>query len=178
MDDEQFRAALDPATRILRPGALAPPATAYVVFSQGRAVNFPVEALRMQAARFFGCDLGATIDKIVSSPPDVDATQLLVREKGTATETRMVFGQHATADLVANVAEAETRSRTFGMALLAARCPTLWFVECTKPDDRAALILAAVLASVGLGPILTADRQQAIGVKTARHWLADGFPAR
>ena len=43
----------------------------------------------------------------------------------------------------------------------------MWIVECEGAQDRAALFIAAIFASVFLGPILSADGEL-FGVRTAR----------
>ena len=64
------------------------------------------------------------------------------------------------------------------MGLLARRCKTVWLIARgtsappstrdvnASPDDRVALLIAAVFASVLLGPILDGD--EIFGVRTAR----------
>jgi hypothetical protein len=44
----------------------------------------------------------------------------------------------------------------------------VWLVETASEPDRAALLLAAILASVVLGPILSPDGRDLFGVRTAR----------
>ena len=55
-----------------------------------------------------------------------------------------------------------------GLALLARRCKTIWLVVREGPSDRLALHLAAILASLLLGPILDASAGELFGIKTAR----------
>lgn len=61
-----------------------------------------------------------------------------------------------------------------GLDLLAARCPFVWRIEAQGDDDRASLLLAAVIASVALGPILSPSRCSLFGVRTARERLEVG----
>ena len=49
------------------------------------------------------------------------------------------------------------------------RCGSIWIVEREGPEDRTALVLAAVIASVCLGPIL--GDGALFGVRTARVML-------
>ena len=51
---------------------------------------------------------------------------------------------------------------------MARRCQTVWLVARTDDADPLALRLAAILASVVLGPILDARGPELFGVKTAR----------
>jgi hypothetical protein len=66
---------------------------------------------------------------------------------------------------------AEARVGSSGLALLARRCPVVWTVEREEPEDALALLLAAILASLLLGPIFDRDAQALFGVKTARERL-------
>ena len=51
------------------------------------------------------------------------------------------------------------------------RCESVWLVEREGPSDRAALLLAAIVASVCLGPILGDAPRELFGVRTAREKL-------
>jgi hypothetical protein len=55
-----------------------------------------------------------------------------------------------------------------GLALLARRCPMIWRIASESSGDRLALRLAAILASVLLGPILDVRVPELLGVKSAR----------
>lgn len=79
------------------------------------------------------------------------------------------------ADDLALADEAEAR-KGGGLGRLAHRCPTVWLVERRTEEDPAALRLAAILASVLLGPILDARVPELVGVKTARERLVRGSP--
>jgi hypothetical protein len=59
-----------------------------------------------------------------------------------------------------------------GLADLAARCPQVWLVEREEPEDLVALRLAAILAGVALGPILSPGAGELFGPKTARERLS------
>jgi hypothetical protein len=52
----------------------------------------------------------------------------------------------------------------------------VWLVVREADDDRAALTIAAVLASMLLGPILAPDGREIFGVRTARLKL-EGRPS-
>lgn len=57
------------------------------------------------------------------------------------------------------------------MADLAARCRTVCLVESESDMDRAALCLAALAASILLGPIVPPTGDAIYGVRTAREKL-------
>jgi hypothetical protein len=61
------------------------------------------------------------------------------------------------------------------MALLAQRCRTVWLVTRETDDDRVSLGIAAIFASVLLGPILAPTGDELFGVRTARAKL-EGQP--
>ena len=55
-----------------------------------------------------------------------------------------------------------------GLVRLARRCEAVWLVERPEPSDALGWLLATILASVLLGPILDPDSRSLFGVKTAR----------
>jgi hypothetical protein len=83
---------------------------------------------------------------------------------------RSAFARPATEDDWAAADAAETRAGTFGLARLARRCGMVWIIAAEGADDALALRLAAILASILLGPILPLDGE-IFGVKTARERL-------
>jgi hypothetical protein len=172
MGEDAFRELLDPSTGLLRSGALRAPerTTAFTVFAQRPDAALDVAALRTQASRFFATKIGLTVDKQYDAfTPDTDAARIVVSsDDGTASGTRLVFGRPVhPADLVA-AEEAERAQNTSGMALLAQRCPTVWLVVREADDDRVSLTIAAIFASVFLGPILSPKGDELFGVRTAR----------
>jgi hypothetical protein len=58
-----------------------------------------------------------------------------------------------------------------GLVELAQRCPQVWLVESSEDDDPLALRLAAILAGVLLGPIVTRGGRALLGPKSARERL-------
>jgi hypothetical protein len=63
---------------------------------------------------------------------------------------------------------AEQRGRAAGMFQLAERCPTIWEVSAIDADSELArLNLCAILAAVGLGPVLPDDCSTLFGVRGA-----------
>ncbi len=179
LDEAAFRALLDDAG-ILREGALAPPdrAAAYTVFAQTRDARLDVDAIRRHAASFFDAKLGLTVEKRYGvSPPTIDAARVIVAsDDGAASGTRLCYARPTNVADLAAAEQAERTQRTHGMALLAQRCPTVWLVVREADDDRAALTIAAILASTMLGPILAPDGREIFGVRTARLKL-EGRPS-
>jgi hypothetical protein len=176
--EEEFRELLD-ARGVVRAGAFAPPARegTFAVFAQRPNACLDAEVLRGHAARFFGAKLGLTVDKRYGdAPPEADAARIIVAsDDGTAAGTRLCVARRADAGDVSAAEAAERAQGTYGLALLAARCPTLWLVVPEADDDRAALTIAAVFASVMLGPIVAPGGAEIFGVRTARMKL-EGAP--
>ena len=171
LSEEAFRALLDDRG-ILHQGALEAPARerSFAVFSQSPDVLLDVDALARQAARFFATKLGATVDKRYGDvAPNVDAARIVVAGgDGTSSGTRLCYGRAVeSADLLA-AEEAERAMDTYGLALLAQRCKTIWIVVPETEEDRAALTIAAVFASHMLGPILSPNGREIYGVRGAR----------
>ncbi len=175
LSEEAFRALLD-ERGILRRGVLEAPARerSFAVFSQRADVVLDVDALARQAERFFATKLGATVDKRYGDgggevAPEVDAARIVVAGgDGTSSGTRLVYGRAVeSADLVA-AEEAERAMGTYGLALLAQRCKTIWIVVPETEEDRAALTIAAIFASQMLGPILSPHGREIYGVRGAR----------
>lgn len=179
LTEETFRTLLD-ERGVLRPGALvAPPrARSYAVFSQRPDVVLDVDRLKQQAERFFATKIGLTVDKSYGSDiPLVDAARIVVSGgDGTASGTRLCYGRAADSAEVAAAEEAERIQNTTGMALLAQRCPTIWIIVPESEEDRAALTIAAIFASLMLGPIIAPGGQEVFGVRTARMKL-EGRPS-
>jgi hypothetical protein len=171
LTEEAFRAMLDDRG-VLRPGALAQPdrERSYAVFSQSPEVRLDVEVVKRQAEQFFATKLGITVDKRYGDhAPESDAARIVVASgDGTSSGTRLVHGRAADAADVAAAEEAERAMGTYGLALLAQRCKTIWTVVPEVEDDRAALTIAAIFASTMLGPILSPGGREIYGVRGAR----------
>lgn len=171
LSEERFRSLLD-AQGILRPGALSAPdsRSSYTVYAQRTDASLDLATLKSHASRFFGARLGFTTPKDYGQPrPLTDAANVvLASDDGRTSGTRLCFGRPA-ADEDRSAAEAaETAQNTYGMALLAARCPTVWLVSHDTENDPVALTIAAIFASVLLGPILAPSGSELFGVRTAR----------
>jgi hypothetical protein len=170
LDEESFRALLD-RDGLLRSEALAAPArdAAFTVFAQREDARLDVAAIQQNASRFFAAKIGLTVDKTYAAAPFVDAARVvLATDDGTAAGTRLCYGRPANASDHAAAEQAERAQGTSGMSLLAQRCKTVWLVVRESDDDRAALTIAAIFASVMLGPILAPDGQRLFGVRSAR----------
>lgn len=183
--EDELRAALD-ERGVLRPGALGAPARreAYTVFAQRGDACMDALAWQHHARTFFGARVGLTIDKRYEGAPRprIDAARVIIADEAGPGDVRFVFGRPRGADDLVLAEQAEARGGGAGLALLARRCGTVWLIGLEREDDRAALRLAAVLASVELGPILAPvdpddrrprDGPALFGVRTARA-LLDG----
>ncbi len=133
------------------------------VFVQQSALRLDAAALALHARRFF----------------DAGLTELRREDDGEGQRFAVSCPSLAVADDVTCVARsagepdwaeaeaAEARSRAGGMGTLARRCRTT--VEVTAGESpRAALLVAAIVAAVELGPIVSDDGAEIFGVKTAR----------
>lgn len=170
--EERFRELLDDRG-VVRPGALPPPdrTISYLLFAQRSDACLDMHAIKQHAQRFFATKVGLTVDKKCrDDPPMTDAARIVVAsDDGLVSGTRLCFGRAADMGDLALVEEAERSQGSTGMALLAQRCPTVWLIETAGgEEDRAALTLAAILASVLLGPIVPPKGDRVFGVRTAR----------
>jgi hypothetical protein len=170
-NDEELRALLD-EQGLLREGSLGapPPEAGFTVFAQATDARLPIDAWTDHAERFFGARVGLTVDKRYDGPPPrEDAARVVVAPHGATPGTRLCYGRPRSKDDLAR-AEVADRERT-GLADLARRCGYVWIVVREGEADRLALLLAAIAASVMLGPILSPDASELFGVKTARRKL-------
>jgi hypothetical protein len=171
MTEEAFRVLLD-ERGILRPGALSSPALdrSYAVFSQRADASLDIEAIKRQAERFFATRVGLTVDKRYDDVmPEQDAARVVIASgDGTSSGTRLCYGRPVDSADLAAAESAERAMGTYGLALLAQRCKTIWLVVPEVEEDRAALTLAAIFASQMLGPIMSPGGQELYGVRGAR----------
>ena len=129
------------------------------MFAQGGPGVSPDPAvLAEQARRFFRDLLPAPLGS-PGSPGSLEPRAIAVRP---ATEEVWTAAERA---------EERTGAAASGLSRLARRCATVMRVACASEDDRGALLLAAVIASVHLGPILDPARERIFGVRTARATL-------
>ena len=140
-----------------------------VVFSQRRDARIDLAAWNQHAERFFGTRLGLAVPKEYGPvAPVVDAAEFILWRAGASAVSRTAFARPREDEDLALADRAESRTGHTGLLLLAKRCPMIWSVPRDPAGDFDALRLAAILASVLLGPILDVDAAQLFGVKTAR----------
>lgn len=185
-DEDRVIASLFDERGALRDPMLAsthPAEGAFVVFGQRADSAIDEAAARSNARRFFGADLTLGPDREpATSHPEVDARWLrLTSDDPTASGRRVVYvrpaapADHARAE-DAEATAAREGQRAGGLSDLARRCPYAWLVLAPSDDDRVALTLAAVLATVLLGPIVTPSGRRIFGVRGARMALEAAPP--
>jgi hypothetical protein len=144
----------------------------YVVFAQSPDARIDIGAWTSHAERFFGTRLGLTADKRYApgQVPRADDARFVVAPDGETPGIREASARPCEAGDVALATRADERAGPggTGLALLARRCQTVWLVSRVVDPDPLALRLAAILASVMLGPILDPMTPELFGVKTAR----------
>lgn len=147
----------------------AAPARSYRVFLQRFEARFDAGTLETQAARFFGTKLGLMAPKRYgAAAPMADFARLAIAIPQRSTELRAVFMRPvrgADHDLASAL---EIERGATGLGGLARRCNMVAEIERLHDADLSALTLAAVFASVHLGPIMDLDARDIFGVKTAR----------
>jgi hypothetical protein len=176
--EEDFRSLLD-EHGVLRRGLLEAPArsAAFTVFAQRHDARVEAEIWRRHAAQFFDTRLDLTVPKDYAfDPPDTDMARVVVSTSEKPEVTRICYGRPRTDDDLHAAGQAEARVGAAGLGKLAQRCHTVWLVVTEGEQDAAALLLAAILASVVLGPILSPDGEELFGVRTARLKLERSEP--
>lgn len=150
----------------------APTADAgYLVFGQSTDGRTDIDAWNAHATRFFGTRIGLTSDErhaVAVSFPSVAPITFVVAPNGEPPGMRSASVRPREAADLALAEAADARAGGTGLALVARRCGVVWLVVCEERHDRLALRLAAILASVLLGPIFDATSGELFGVKTAR----------
>lgn len=144
---------------------------AFVVFAQRANVRVDIDIWNAHAMRFFATRIGLTTDKPYPSGeplPRIDEASFVVAPDGKLPGIRSTCGRPCEADDWALAQAADARAGNTGLALLARRCETVWLVLREAQPDLLALRLAAIFASVLLGPILDCRADELFGVKTAR----------
>jgi hypothetical protein len=146
--------------------------SAYLVFAQSADARVDIGAFSAHAERFFATRLGLTADKSYApgQAPRSDDAGIVIAPDGETPGIRHASARpRGDADLaLAATADERAGPGGTGLALLARRCQTVWLVSRVIDPDPLALRLAAILASVLLGPILDARVPEIFGVKTAR----------
>jgi hypothetical protein len=158
-----------------RARSATPPAreTAFLVFAQRSDARVDIAGWSAQAERFFTTRLGLAEEKQYApgtSPPRTDEARVVVAPAGEPPGIRSVFARPREVDdlTLAEMADERAGPGGTGLALVARRCQTVWLVSRADQADPLALRLAAILASVFLGPILDVRVPEIFGVKTAR----------
>ena len=134
---------------------IAAPVDAWRVFQQGDAPRLAFADWQRNAKQFFD-----------------ESIELVLREGATARialggVNRVVFGRARSEDDLRDALAADRGGGLYDLA--ERRCGVVWLVEREGAQDRNALVLAAAMASVCLGPILGDDRL--LGVRSAREEL-------
>ena len=145
----------------------------FAVFSQRRDARIDVAEWGRHAERFLATRVGLTEDKrYEADAPLHDVARVVLVPAGETGQacTRTCWGRPRTEDDLRAAESAPDAGA--GLADLARRCPQIWLVEVTREDDLLSLRLAAILAGVLLGPILTPHGRALFGPKTARQRLA------
>ncbi|HXX65623.1 MAG TPA: hypothetical protein VEK07_00460 [Polyangiaceae bacterium] len=159
------------------------------VFAQSADAPIDIDAWNAHAVRFFATGLGLADGPQTHTTPldenfpaascpsaEVDrltlCARLVIAPQGAPAGIRSARRRARIAADLAQADAAEARSGTSGLARLARRCGGIWLVERQGPADTLALRLAAILASLLLGPILDPDANALFGVKTARAKMA------
>jgi len=136
----------------------------YSVFSQEHAAAPPYEKLAANASRFFS----ATLELLEEGEASI-SVRLVVSRPNLAGDFR-IASRVTTDDDRERARTAESRGRAGGMALLAEKCGHLWTLEAAgdaTASEAAHLTLAAICASVALGPVLPPDGSTLYGVRGA-----------
>lgn len=135
------------------------------VFAQDDSPRLRLREWQHNARRFFETEL------------EVSESHGSIAKLAIGPASREIRGRVREEDDLRDALEAEN-ARGNGMYDLAERrCGSIWLVEREGPEDRAALVIAAVIASVCLGPIL--GDGALFGVRTAREKIDElGSPYR
>lgn len=145
---------------------------AYMVFAQRPDARVEIEAWSAHAERFFATRLGLTAEKRYApgEVPRTDAARFVIAPDAQAPGIREASARPSNeSDFArATIVDERVGPGGTGLALLARRCPTVWIVERAVDPDPLALRLAAILASILLGPILDTRVPELFGAKTAR----------
>jgi hypothetical protein len=165
---------LDPARDV----AFPPRDAAFSVFSQREDAQIDVAEWGRYAERFLRARVGLTVSKSYDARiPQRDLVRVVLapaREGSSVSGgTRLCWGRPRTEEDLEAARHAEVAGA--GLPDLAARCPQIWLVERESEDDLVALRIAAVVAGVMLGPILSSSAagRSLFGPKTARERLGE-----
>ncbi len=146
-----------------------------LVFGQDPRTDLPLSDLRARAERFFSTKVGLREPETQAAKGVVSAT-LVVREELRGKEA---FSSVVTLRMRPSQSEDRAHLRASreasenGLAALGERCATVFELDEGEGegDSRGSLLLAAILASAVLGPIVQLSSREVFGVKTAREKL-------
>jgi hypothetical protein len=146
---------------------------AFLVFAQRTDARIDIGGWNAQAERFFSTRLGLTEDRHYPAgqpAPLADQARFVIAPQGESPGIRSAHARPREPEDLTLAASADERAGIggTGLALVARRCQTVWLVSRELDRDPLALRLAAILASVLLGPILDVRVPELFGVKTAR----------
>jgi len=149
----------------------------YLVFAQLPDARLDLPVWQRHAAQFFAAEVALTRPKRYgASPPQTDAAHLVLTPRGGAPILRSIFLRPRSED---DLRAAEQAEGGGGLALVAKRCPMVVLVHAdggTDAPDAGSLHVAALLASVLLGPLMPPDRKSILGPKSARQELEKRGP--
>lgn len=146
------------------------------MFLQRSDPRLDIGALTQQAARFFRARVGAMDVRrpAEGNAPLVDLLRIAVAPHGKdAAVVRSVLVRAATESDWTLATTLESERAAGGLGALARRCALIAEVERVSETDEVALLLAAVVASAFLGPIVDESARDIFGVKTAKVRLGD-----
>lgn len=166
MDEMAFRELID-ANGFLKEGAdtRAWLGSSFLVFSQKASASFALDEWRTQARSFFSSEIGFSVDKKGGRGGRAIDAAHVVLSCPSGNGARLVVASPLEQDHITLADAADTGG---GLSDLARRCKSVLHVEAMGDTDGVALTLAALVASIFLGPILSVDRSELFGVRTAR----------
>ncbi|MDP9033522.1 MAG: hypothetical protein M3O50_01840 [Myxococcota bacterium] len=143
----------------------------YLVFAQRSDARVEIDAWNAHAVRFFATRIGLTAEKRYEAGapfPQTEEAELVVAPEGGPAGRRTAFARPSNDGDRARAEAIDARAGSTGLGLLARRCGTVWLVTRVGHPDALALRLAAIMASILLGPILDETAEELFGVKTAK----------
>lgn len=142
---------------------------AYLVFAQLAEPTVPFEALQGYARAHFQ----AKLTRDAAPEHQLAGTARIHMSGPLGLGDFLVSPRPAESKDYERARTAELRSHAAGMAGLAMRCHTVFVVESNPETPRSVVLeLCALLAAVGLGPILPPDDSTLLGVRSARERAA------
>jgi hypothetical protein len=133
----------------------------YLVFSQEPGCP-PHGRLTAHAARFF-----STVLELLEQNDSSLVVRLVCSRPALRGDFRIATRATRRDDLM-SARDAEARGRAAGMAALAEKCAQVWTIASAGdevPSEATFLTLAAICASVALGPVLPPDGSTLFGVR-------------